>query len=61
VIIRARSQMLRAVARYQETGETSFNGPEVVFNRIRAISFAYPKAQDWREIDAFNPPALAAE
>ncbi len=61
VIIRARSQMLRAVARFQETGETSFNGPDVTFNRIRAISFAYPKAQDWREIDAFNPPAMAAE
>ena len=61
VIIRARSQLLRAVARYQETGEISFTGPEVDFRRIRAISFAYPKGGDWREIDAFNPPAVAAE
>jgi nitrite reductase/ring-hydroxylating ferredoxin subunit len=61
VIIRARSQMMRAVNRFRETGETSFNGPEVDFQRIRAISFAYPKGQDWREIDAFNPPQMAAE
>ncbi len=61
VIIRARSQLLRAINRFQETGETSFTGPEVDFRRIRAISFAYPKGGDWREIDAFNPPAMAAE
>ncbi len=61
VIIRARSQLLRAVSRFQRTGETSFNGEEVQFDRIRAISFAYPKGKDWREIDAFNPPAMAAE
>ena len=61
VIIRARSQLMRAVTRFQETGETSFNGQDVKFDRIRAISFAYPKTQDWREIDAFNPPAMAAE
>ncbi len=61
VIIRARSQLLRAVNRYMETGEVSFSGPEVAFDRIRAISFAYPKGGDWKSIDAFNPPALAAE
>ena len=61
VIIRARSQLLRAVNRFQKTGETSFNGQDVQFDRIRAISFAYPKGGDWREIDAFNPPAMAAE
>ncbi len=61
VIIRARSQLLRAVKHYQETGEPSFTGPDVRFDRIRAISFALPKGGDWREIDAFNPPAMAAE
>ena len=61
VIIRARSQLLRAVKRYEETGEVSFTGPEVDFGRIRAISFAFPKGGDWREIDAFNPPAIVAE
>ena len=61
VIIRARSQLMRAVNHFQQTGQTSFNGPDVEFDRIRAISFAYPKGKDWREIDAFNPPAMAAE
>jgi nitrite reductase/ring-hydroxylating ferredoxin subunit len=61
VIIRARSQLLRAVNHYQDSGETSFNGPEVKFDRIRAISFAYPKGEDWKQIDAFNPPQMAAE
>jgi len=61
VIIRARSQLLRAIKRYEETGEVSFAGPDVDFGRIRAISFAFAKGGDWREIDAFNPPAIAAE
>jgi len=61
VIIRARSLLMRAVKNHQETGEVSFCGPEVDFGRIRAISFAYPEGSDWRQIDAFNPPAMAAE
>ncbi len=61
VIIRARSLLMRAVKAHQETGELAFCGPDVHFNRIRAISFAYPQGGDWREIDAFNPPQLAAE
>lgn len=61
VIIRARSQLLRAVKAFQETGELSFMGPEVDFSHIRAISFAYPKDQDWRDVDAFDPPMVAAE
>ena len=58
VILRARSMLLRAVERFQETGETSFAGPDVDFSRIRAISFAYPQGEDWKSIDSFNPPAL---
>jgi nitrite reductase/ring-hydroxylating ferredoxin subunit len=61
VIIRARSQMMRAVNRFTETGEVAFAGSDVQYDRIRAISFAYPKGGDWKEIDAFNPPAMAAE
>ncbi len=61
VIIRARSQLLRAITRFQETGELSFVGPDVEFSRIRAISFALANGDDWREVDAFNPPAVAAE
>ena len=29
--------------------------------RMRAISYSFPQGQDWRQIDAFNPPAIAAE
>ena len=58
VILRARSMLLRAVEKYRETGELSFAGPEVEFNKIRAISFAYPQGEDWKAIDAFNPPSL---
>ena len=61
VIYRARKLLLGAVERYRETGELSFAGPDVEFSRIRAISFAYRKGTDWRSIDAFNPPAVAAE
>jgi phenylpropionate dioxygenase-like ring-hydroxylating dioxygenase large terminal subunit len=61
VIIRARSQLLRAVQRFQETGEVPFTGPEVDYARIRAISYSFPRGEDWRRIDAFNPPAVAAE
>ena len=47
--------------RFQATGELSFVAPEIDFARIRAISFAYPKGDDWRRVDAFVEPALAAE
>ncbi len=58
VILRARSMLLRAVEKYKAIGETSFAGPDVAFNKIRAISFAFPQGGDWKEIDAFNPPSL---
>jgi hypothetical protein len=50
--------LLRAIEAYQAEGEISFAGDEVDFARIRAISFAYPHGEDWKTIDAFNPPAL---
>jgi len=61
VIYRARRLLLAAVGRFQRTGEVSFAGEVIDFARIRAISFAYPKGIDWRTIDAFDPPLLAAE
>jgi phenylpropionate dioxygenase-like ring-hydroxylating dioxygenase large terminal subunit len=61
VIIRARSQLMRAIQRFQETGEVAFAGPDVDFARIRAISYSFAQGEDWRRIDAFNPPAMAAE
>lgn len=61
VIYRARKLLIDAVERYRATGEVSFRAPEIDFARIRAISFAYPKGDDWRTVDAFTPPAIAAE
>jgi phenylpropionate dioxygenase-like ring-hydroxylating dioxygenase large terminal subunit len=59
VIVRARRLLLDALRRFQETGEVPFAGGEVDFSRIRAVSYAYPKGQDWREIDAFTARAAA--
>jgi len=61
VIYRARKLLLDAVKGFKETGEVAFAGPDVRYDRIRAISFAYRKGEDWTTIDAFNPPAIAAE
>jgi hypothetical protein len=38
-------------------------GGDAVLNREdnRAISFSYPSGEDWKSIDAHNPPAVAAE
>jgi phthalate 4,5-dioxygenase len=58
VILRAQSMLLRAIEAYQAEGKIAFAGEDVDFARIRAISFAYPRGQDWKEIDAFNPPSL---
>ena len=60
VIVRARRMLLAAVHDHQAKGTTPFADPEIDFSRIRAISLAYPKGQDWRAIDPFNPPADAA-
>jgi phthalate 4,5-dioxygenase oxygenase subunit len=60
VIYRARQMLLKAIEHFQETGELSFVDDEIDFSAIRAVSFAYPKEQDWREFDA-HQLAEAAE
>ncbi len=60
VIVRSRKILLDAIKQYQKDGSLSFAGPEVNFNRIRAISFAYPKGGDWKAIDPFDPPVQQA-
>ena len=60
VIYRARQLLLAAVKRFKETGELSFAGDDVDFAEIRAVSFAFPKDEDWREYDA-HTLAQAAE
>jgi hypothetical protein len=56
VIIRARSMLLRGVDRFKETGEVAFVD-NVDFKRIRAISLPLRQGEDWRAVDAFDPPA----
>jgi hypothetical protein len=51
VIYRARRQLLEAVRRHRDTGELSFNGDDIDFSAIRAVSFAYPRDADWRSYD----------
>ena len=58
VILRTQSMLLRAIEAFKAEGKISFAGEDVDFARIRAISFAYPHGEDWKEIDAFNPPSL---
>jgi phthalate 4,5-dioxygenase len=61
VIYRARRLLLDAVEQYQATGEVSFADADIDFATIRAVSFAYPKGGDWRDIDTHVAQALAAE
>src|SRR5262249_53286490 len=60
VIIRARSQLLRAIHRFQATGEVAFAGPDVDWRRFRAISYSSSHGEDRRRIDAFAAQPLAA-
>ena len=53
VIYRARQLLLDAVKRHRDTGELSFAGEEVDYAGIRAVSFAYPREADWREVDPY--------
>lgn len=50
VIYRARRLLLDAVRRHQETGELSFTGADIDFSAIRALSFAFAREDDWREV-----------
>jgi phthalate 4,5-dioxygenase oxygenase subunit len=61
VIVRARRYLLNAIRKFQETGEVSFTGPDVAFEKIRAISCDFNKDQNWRNVDPFTLQQLAAE
>ena len=61
VIYRARMLLLDAVKRFRDTGELSFAGDEIDFPRIRAVSFAFESGEDWRDFDAHELAAIAAE
>ncbi len=61
VIYRARMLLLDAVTRFRDTGELSFTGDAIDFAAIRAVSFAFGKDEDWRDFDAHELAAIAAE
>ena len=54
VIYRARKLLLEAVRRHRDTGELSFTGEGIDWAGIRAVSFAYPREMDWREVDPYE-------
>ena len=54
VIYRARKQLLEALTRHRHTGELSFASPDIDYPSIRAVSFAYPREADWREVDPYE-------
>jgi nitrite reductase/ring-hydroxylating ferredoxin subunit len=51
VIYRARQLLLEAVRRHRETGKLSFVGDAIDYAAIRAVSFAFAREGDWREVD----------
>jgi len=54
VIYRARKLLLEAVRRHRDTGELSFVGDAIDYASIRAVSFAFPRDADWREVDPYG-------
>ena len=54
VIYRARQLLLDAVRRHRDTGELSFVGDGIDYGAIRAVSFAYPREMDWRDVDPYG-------
>ncbi|HWW66338.1 MAG TPA: hypothetical protein VNZ43_16405, partial [Sphingomonadaceae bacterium] len=58
VISLARRLLLQAVRKHQEDGTVPFITDDVDFGRVRSVSVTYPQGENWRGIDAFNPPEL---
>ncbi|MCW3837592.1 Rieske 2Fe-2S domain-containing protein [Sphingomonas canadensis] len=59
VISLARRQLLQAVKAHREEGIVPFLGREPRLGALRALSATYPQGEDWKRIDAFNPPEMA--
>lgn len=58
VIALARRQLLAAVKAHRDTGAVPFLGVQQDVRGLRAISATYAKGEDWKRIDAFNPPEM---
>lgn len=59
VIALARRLLLAAVKAYRDQGIIPFLGVQQDVRGLRAISATYAKGDDWKRIDAFNPPEMA--
>ena len=59
VIVRARRMLQAALDHFEATGEAPFQGGDVDFSRIKAVSFTYPSGQDWKEIEPASQAAAA--
>jgi hypothetical protein len=49
------------VRSFRETGEPPFVGADVDYQHIRGALVEVRKDEDWRTIDLFDLPAMAAE
>lgn len=58
IISLARRQLVQAVNAHRNGGSVPFLGVQPDVRGLRAISATYAKGEDWRKIDAFNPPEM---
>jgi len=61
VLIRARRILLKAVRDFQAGKPPFGQDTDVDYSKIRALAIRYPKEQDWRTFDPFNPPVPVTE
>lgn len=59
VIALARRLLLQAVKAHRDEGVVPFLGAGSHLTALRALSATYPQSEDWKSIDAFNPPEMA--
>ncbi len=59
VISLARRLLLQAVKSHRDEGVVPFLRDAELLGSLRALSATYPKGEDWKMIDAFNPPEMA--
>lgn len=59
VIALARRLLLQAVKAHRDEGTVPFLATGSPLAALRALSATYPQGEDWKSIDAFNPPEMA--
>jgi nitrite reductase/ring-hydroxylating ferredoxin subunit len=59
VISLARRRLLEAVKAHRDAGLVPFLGVHQDVRGLRAVSATHARGEDWKTIDAFNPPEMA--